>query len=65
MELLVTYESDEICLTIMINDQFIVLPMKEAIRVYKRLGDLLNEGEKFPEGKLFDFNRKDNCNDNK
>ena len=45
--------TDETCITIMINDQFIALPMKEAARVYERLGDLLNAEQRFPEGKLF------------
>lgn len=51
--------TDETCITIMINNEFVALPMKEAARVYQRLGDLLNVEDKFPEGKLFDPNKRD------
>jgi len=43
----------------MINDQFIALPIKEAERVYKRLGEILGVERIYPEGELFDPGRKD------
>ena len=52
-----TRRRKETCFTIMINDQFIALSLKEAIRVYDRLGDLLKD-------ELFDSNKEDNRNDN-
>ena len=52
------FMTDETCITIMINNDFVAMPMKEAARVYQRLGDLLNLDEKYPKGDLFNLNKK-------
>ena len=49
--------NDETCITIMINDEFVAMPLKEAARVYQRLGDLLDADHKYPKGMLFDHNK--------
>lgn len=50
--------TDETCLTIMINNEFVAMPMAEAARVYQRLGELLDADQKFPKGQLFNVAKR-------
>ena len=48
----------ETCITIIINNEFTAIPLDEAARVYKRLGEILGADKQYPDGQLFNPERK-------